>query len=188
MAEYADEWELAQECLDTLDKLETLGRMLRTLRATTQAAAVIAADLYEKGAVTPEGESLLEWAVGQGYTTTEIRGLIRLGRKYHKLVEMGVCPEKILEIPPALIPALTSPKIPDEKRKELIEMATIAPPAAVMEEVEKLKPRKRAAVFRVFKGPFREVEAESCEEVEAGPDEVVVKGGVVVKGALMGEV
>lgn len=173
-----------------LEKLKAQLIMLEEIAGayleSRKALALIFANLADNADLLPElGYSSMEEVAHEcGFTVPEARRLASSGRAYVRLAEeTGVCPEKLATVPVDVAPFLVHRDMPDEKRKEIIEMSVFASRAAVLAEARGVLKGKRQRTFYVFHGKYREVHAFDEEEVDVADDEVVVVGRVI-KGSL----
>lgn len=167
--------------------LDWLPRMVAGIREARWEVAEALADLAASGAYREAGyEDVWQLASELGLSKAQAQRLIRAVR-FAREMQLE---KELRAVEPEVADALR--RVPPQELPEVLELFSQHPLAVAWREFHDRWGPERLRTFYVIwapKGPLRvrRVRARSEAEVEAGPEEVVIRGGVVVRGDVLEE-
>lgn len=176
---------MAEVTRDLSRLLDWLPKMVAGIREARWEVARALADLVESGAYRQAGyEDVGQLAGDLGLSKAQVQRLVRVVRFAR---EMRLETE-LRAVDPEVADAFR--RVPAEELPAVLELFTQHPlPVAWQEFHDRWGPERLRTFYVIWaaRGPIRirRVRARSEAEVEAGPEEVVIRGGVVVRGDVL---
>lgn len=160
------------------EKLATLSTAARSVRATMWIIADIFRWFKEHNVAFMVGwNDVYELGAALGYTSAQVKRFIRASRWAQEQDLRDAVEVVDIDVVSALR------RVPEGDLEEVLGWFAELPPAEAWEQFNQRYSKERMRTFRVLpRVPVRTVKARAIEEVEYGPDEMVIHGGSIVIG------
>lgn len=173
-----------QKAKEAKEQLAMLSTAARSVRATMWLIADIFRWFKENNVAFMVGwDNVYEIGAALGYTSAQVKRLIRASKWAEEMGLRNAIEAVDIEVAGALR------RVPEEDLEEVLGWFAELPPAEAWEQFNQRYSKERMRTFRVLpRVPVRTVRAKAIEEVEYGPDEMVIHGGSILIGQEQEEV
>jgi len=167
-----------QAAREAKEKLATLSTATRSVRFTMWLIADIFRWFKEHNVAFMVGwNDVYELGAALGYTSAQVKRFIRASRWAQEQDLRDAVEVVDIDVVNALR------RVPEGDLEEVLGWFAELPPAEAWEQFNQRYSKERMRTFRVLpRVPVRTVKARAIEEVEYGPDEMVIHGGSIVIG------